>query len=87
MKKEIVLAIVLGAPAAWGDEQAARLAAGVKAADAAIAALQGRLSARLMEEMRTGGPARAVAVVPPVSHAAVAPSRPTVHPHAHARAQ
>ena len=64
------------AVAAWGEdpprpgeapsyklgEAPAGLAAGVAAADAAIADLQRRLSTRLLEEMQRGGPARAIAV-------------------------
>lgn len=50
-------------PAAYAAEDApARLAAGAQAADAAIAALQRRLAGRLLEELRQGGPARALAV-------------------------
>lgn len=75
--KTLVLAIALAAPAApSGDppaqgveppsyragEAPPRLAAGVQAADSAIAALQQRLSTRLMQELKQGGPARAVAV-------------------------
>jgi hypothetical protein len=38
------------------------LAAGVSAADAAISSLQRRLAGRLLEEMKLGGPTRAIAV-------------------------
>ena len=44
------------------DQAPARLAASVEIADAAIRALQQRLSARLLEEMKKGGPARAISV-------------------------
>jgi mono/diheme cytochrome c family protein len=44
------------------DRTPARLAAGVEVADAAIGALQRRLSARLLEELQKGGPAQAIAV-------------------------
>lgn len=62
--------ITAGAEPARGQEAAthaaadapARLAAAVQAADAAIAALQRRLAGRLLEELRQGGPARALAV-------------------------
>jgi hypothetical protein len=40
----------------------ARLAAGVQAADAAISALQRQLAGRLLEELRQGGPVRALSV-------------------------
>jgi hypothetical protein len=75
--KERVLAIALLAPAAaWGAEPAraqdaaayrvadapARLASGIQAAEAAISALQSRLAGRLLEEMKAGGPARAITV-------------------------
>jgi hypothetical protein len=75
--RTFALSIVLAAPvAAWSaeppqrpdtpcyrlDRAPARLAAGIQAADAAIGALQRRLSARLLEELQKGGPARAVAV-------------------------
>lgn len=44
------------------DEAPARLTAGIEIADAAIRALQQRLSARLLDEMKKGGPARAISV-------------------------
>ena len=44
------------------DQAPARLAASVEIADAAMRALQQRLSARLQEEMQKGGPARAIGV-------------------------
>jgi hypothetical protein len=73
----MVLAVALAAPAAaWSAEPAstqdaaaykvadapARLAPGMQAADAAISALQRRLSGRLLEEIKAGGPARAITV-------------------------
>jgi hypothetical protein len=52
-----------GLEASYGIDQApARLAKSVEIADAAIRALQQRLSARLFEEMKKGGPARAIGV-------------------------
>jgi hypothetical protein len=75
--KEQVLAVALLAPAtAWGVVPAsaldgaaykvadapARLAPGMQAADAAISALQRRLAGRLLDEMKAGGPARAITV-------------------------
>lgn len=44
------------------DQSPARLAASVEIADGAIRALQQRLSARLLEEMKKGGPALAIGV-------------------------
>lgn len=44
------------------EQAPAPLAPGIQAADAAIAALQRRLAARLLEELEKGGPAHAVAV-------------------------
>jgi len=44
------------------DQAPARLTAGIEIADAAIRALQQRLSARLLDEMKKGGPARAISV-------------------------
>jgi hypothetical protein len=53
----------LGAPQSFAPEAApGELKAAVAAADAALAALRQRLTARLLEEMKQGGPARAVAV-------------------------
>jgi hypothetical protein len=49
-------------PAYAADEAPPRLASGIKAADAAISALQRRLAGRLVEEMKAGGPARAITV-------------------------
>ncbi len=75
--KQIVLPVVLAAlvtaggaepargedtPAYAAGEAPARLASGIKAADAAISALQRRLAGRLVEEMKAGGPARAITV-------------------------
>jgi hypothetical protein len=75
--KERVLAVALLAPAAaWGAEPAnaqqaaaykvadvpARLSPGMQAADAAISALQRRLAGRVLQEMKAGGPARAITV-------------------------
>jgi mono/diheme cytochrome c family protein len=75
--RELVFAFALAAPVlAWSseppqrreahsysvDQVPPRLAASVQIADAAIGALQRRLSERLFEELRKGGPARAVAV-------------------------
>ena len=73
----LVVAIVLAAPAAPGGPELPtpqervvyavgqappRLAAGVGEAEAAIVALQRRLSTRLLQELRTGGLAQAIAV-------------------------
>jgi hypothetical protein len=44
------------------DQAPAKLAASVEIADAAMRALQQRLSARLLDEMKKGGPARALGV-------------------------
>lgn len=71
-----VVALVLATPAAPGGpdprpqepvvysvgQAPPRLAAGVGEAEAAIVALQRRLSARLLQELRTGGLAQAIAV-------------------------
>lgn len=46
---------------ALGDAPA-RLAPGIQAAEAALAALQRRLAGRLLEELAAGGPARAITV-------------------------
>ncbi len=51
-----------GEPSYVPERAPARLAPSVQIADSAISALQRRLSARLMEELQKGGPARAVAV-------------------------
>ncbi len=44
------------------DQAPVRLAPGIETAEAAIRALQQRLSARLFEEMKKGGPTQAIAV-------------------------
>jgi mono/diheme cytochrome c family protein len=56
MKKTLCLAVLLSATLPVGAQ------GGAEDAEAAIAALQKRLSARLLEELERGGPAAAVAV-------------------------
>jgi hypothetical protein len=64
-----ILGVSGGGPAAGQDaasytvaDAPARLAAGVQAADAAISALQRQLAGRLLEQLRQGGPVRALSV-------------------------
>lgn len=58
----VVACALAGTATASSNEPSPRLAASVETAEAAIDALQRRLSARLLEELKKGGPARAVAV-------------------------
>lgn len=65
----ILAAQVSAAPLAQGDESSyppgqapARLSPAIQAADAAMRDLQQRLSARLQEELKKGGPAQALSV-------------------------
>jgi hypothetical protein len=62
MKRSLVAFWAAAAVAAWSVEPPASTPRGVEAAEAAIAALQRRLSARLFEELARGGPLRAIAV-------------------------
>jgi hypothetical protein len=76
MKQRMLALVAAASVLAWGAERArgqdaasyrlgdapARLAPGIQAAEAAISALQARLAGRLLEELKAGGPAKAITV-------------------------